>query len=316
MRKIKRFWLLVLGVLAACSPAEDVNKGQDQAVLQQASHPLESEQDLDVLLNEIGDALYVLLGEASHGTSEYYTWRAAITRRLVEEKGFTLVAVEGDWPDIYHLNQYIQGAAGAGASARDVMQEFDRWPTWMWANQEVAELTEWLRAHNNGQPQHQQVGFYGLDVYSLWESMEEVIAYLNQVDPSKAQVAQAALQCFAPYNQDEQAYAAATLNGQNSCADELAGMLQAIQAQVAASPEGDDAAFNASQNALVAVNAERYYHAMVRSSAGSWNIRDRHMMETINRLVEQHGPEAKIVVWEHTPTSGMLAPPLWPGKTW
>jgi erythromycin esterase len=298
MGKIKQWWLLVLWVLAACSSADEVNdlqKGQEFEVLQQASHPLENEQDLDVLLNEVGNAQYVLLGEASHGTAEYYTWRAAITRRLIEEKGFTLVAVEGDWPAMYRLNQYIRGAAGAGANARAVMQEFDRWPTWMWANEEVAELAEWLRTYNQTQPQGQQAGFYGLDVYSLWDSMEEVISYLDRVDPSKAQAARAALQCFAPYNRDEQAYASATLDEKKSCADELARMMEAVQATAG----DDEAAFNASQNALVAVNAERYYHAMVRSNAGSWNIRDQHMMETINRLVERYGPDAKIIVWEH-----------------
>ncbi len=269
------------------------------AALQRASHSLEKEQDLDVLLNQIGNSQYVLLGEASHGTSEYYTWRAAITRRLVEEKGFTLVAVEGDWPAIYRLNSYIRGEAGAGANAQAVMRNFDRWPTWMWANEEVAALTEWMRGYNNGRPYRQQVGFYGLDVYSLWESMEAVIAYLDRTNPASALVARDAFACFAPYNRDEQAYAAATLGGQSSCADELATMLEAVSAQAAASPEGDEAAFNASQNALVAVNAERYYQAMVPSDVASWNIRDRHMMQTINRLVAQYGPEAKIVVWEH-----------------
>src|SRR5438876_4947195 len=145
--------------------------------------PLAGSDDLDPLMERIGEARYVLLGEASHGTSEYYTWRARISQRLIQEKGFSFIAVEGDWPDCYQVNRYVRGAPNAGASAYDVLHAFDRWPTWMWANQEVVELVEWLRSHNDPVPEEAKVGFYGLDVYSLWASMRAGFDYLARPGP-------------------------------------------------------------------------------------------------------------------------------------
>src|SRR5438105_3920625 len=135
------------------------------------SRPLRSAADLDPLLDHIGEARYVLLGEASHGTHEYYTWRDALSRRLIEEKGFSFIAVEGDWPDCYRVNRYVKAYPDSGDSAREVLHNFERWPTWMWANEEVVELAGWLRRHNGRRPEREKVGFYGLDVYSLWDSL-------------------------------------------------------------------------------------------------------------------------------------------------
>src|SRR5881227_3755052 len=140
-----------------------------------AALPLRHAADLDPLLDRIGDARCVLLGEASHGTHEYYTWRAALSRRLIEEKGFSFLAVEGDWPDCYRVNRYVKGHDEAGTDADEVLRAFDRWPTWMWANEEIVDLAEWLRHHNDGLPEQRKVGFYGLDVYSLWDSMYAVL---------------------------------------------------------------------------------------------------------------------------------------------
>src|SRR5687768_10266697 len=145
--------------------------GPDPLSLRRAALPLASAADLDPLLEAIGDARFVLLGEATHGTSEFYTWRAEISRRLIEERGFSFIAVEGDWPDCYQVNRYVKWMNDAGSSAEDVLHAFARWPTWMWANREVVELTEWLRSHNRALSDGERVGFYGLDVYSLWESM-------------------------------------------------------------------------------------------------------------------------------------------------
>jgi erythromycin esterase-like protein len=136
----------------------------------QIALPLDGPADLDPLLERIGNAHYVLLGEASHGTSEYYQWRAEISQRLIREEGFSFIAVEGDWPDCYRVNRYVKGFHDSGTDAREVLEAFVRWPTWMWANEEVVNLVEWLRRHNKGQPEHKKVGFYGLDVYSLWDS--------------------------------------------------------------------------------------------------------------------------------------------------
>lgn len=294
--------ILLAFTLLSCKEQEEglqPNNETEAAIPASAITALESPQDLDRLLNEIGDSHYVLLGEASHGTAEYYTWRAEITKRLVKEKGFTIVAVEGDWPDLYKLNKYVKGSAEQGTSARQVLQQLDRWPTWMWANEEVADLGEWLRTYNQSQEPAKQVGFYGIDVYSLQASMEEVLAYLEEQDPASASIARDALACFAPYNGDEWAYAQAASNTDKSCADELAAVLAAVQQQAENAPARDEAVFNAAQNALVAINAERYFTTAVRDNAASWNVRDRHMMETINRLVDQQGDEAKVIIWEH-----------------
>src|SRR3954471_20960868 len=161
--------------------------------------PLGDPSDLDPLIERIGNARYVLLGEATHGTSEFYQWRAALSRRLIQEHGFSFIAVEGDWPDCYRVNRYVKSFADSGESARDVLHAFDRWPTWMWANREVAELAEWMRDYNHRRVAERQVGFYGLDVYSLWESMHAVVGYLESIDPALARAARAAYPCFEPY---------------------------------------------------------------------------------------------------------------------
>src|SRR5215210_855107 len=148
------------------------------------ARPLRGPDDLDPLLERIGDARYVLLGEASHGTAEYYDWRRRLSERLIREKGFSFIAVEGDWPDCYRVNRYVKHHSDAGQSARDVLHAFHRWPTWMWANTEIVALAEWLRAYNADLPADERVGFYGLDVYSLWESLEAVTQYVERTDPS------------------------------------------------------------------------------------------------------------------------------------
>jgi len=247
----------------------------------------------------IGDARYVLLGEASHGTSEYYTWRTRISQRLIQEKGFSFIAVEGDWPDCYRVNRYVKGAPDAGASAYDVLHAFDRWPTWMWANEEVVGLAEWLRSHNDTVAQEARVGFYGLDVYSLWDSMRAVIDYLERTDPDAVRAAWQAFRCFEPYGEDVQEYAWATRLVAASCEDEVVALLRDLQRRAPPYREQSrEAYFNAEQNALVAKNAERYYRTMVRGGSASWNIRDQHMVETLERLMQHHGPDAKAIVWE------------------
>jgi len=264
-----------------------------------AALPLRGPHDLGPLLDRIGGARYVLLGEASHGTAEYYTWRAEITRRLVVEKGFSFVAVEGDWPDCYRVNRYLKGYPDAGESAREVLGTFARWPTWMWANEEVADLAEWLRAHNLRRPERQRVGFYGLDVYSLWDSLYAVMGYLRAHDPGALGAARAALRCFEPYGEDVQDYARATAFVPEACAGEVADLLAELRRRAPRHGGDDEARFDAEQNALVVKNAEHYYRIMVGGGPESWNVRDRHMAETLDRLMAHHGPGAKAVVWEH-----------------
>ena len=285
--------------------ADPTATGRLAAALDAAAHPLTDDADLDPLLERIGDARYVLLGEATHGTSEFYTWRTRITKRLVEERGFSFVAVEGDWPDCYRVNRYASGRLRAD-NARVVLHAFDRWPTWMWANHEVAELVSWMHRHNATQPPDAQVGFYGLDVYSLWDSIHAVTEYLEREYPPLAAAARAAYACFDPYYDDPQDYARATALVPTSCANEVVGVLGALRARAADLPADDgtpgevrEAFFNAEQNALVARNAERYYRTMIRGGPQSWNVRDHHMVETLERLMAHHGPEAKAIVWEH-----------------
>lgn len=270
------------------------------AAVRNVSLPLRGDADLDPLIERIGDARYVLLGEASHGTSEYYTWRARLSRRLIEEQGFNFIAVEGDWPDCYCLNRYIKGYEECGDSARAVLSGFERWPTWMWANWEIVALGEWLRRRNDRLSVAERTGFYGLDVYSLWDSLRAVLAYLERVDPDAAFHARRAYRCFEQYGEDAQAYARATVFSPESCQREVVAMLSELRAHAPAyERDGRDAYFSAEQNALVARHAEEYYRAMISGGNVTWNLRDRHMMETLDRLMRHHGPEAKAIVWEH-----------------
>ena len=264
------------------------------------ARPLQDPADLDPLLERIGDARFVLLGEASHGTSDYYRWRAAISQRLIREKGFSFIAVEGDWPDCYRVNRYVKDLADSGADAREVLDTFDRWPTWMWANEEIVDLAEWLRRHNEGLTEGRKVGFFGLDVYSLWESLYAVLGYIRKTDPSALPAAHRAFQCFQPFGEDVQEYARATAMVPMSCEEEVIDLLGELRRREPRyRHDGREEYFAAEQNALVVKGAEAYYRSMVRGGPESWNIRDRYMTQTLDRLMRQHGHHAKAIVWEH-----------------
>lgn len=261
---------------------------------------LNSSTDLDALIEIIGESKYVLLGEASHGTHEYYTWRTQISKKLIEKKGFSFIAVEGDWPDCYRVNRYIKNYADSGKSALDVLHSFNRWPTWMWANWEIVALTEWLKTHNSSLPKNRKTGFYGLDVYSLWESFDTIIKYLDKEDPKTKHTAKNALKCFEPYSEGEgQAYARATLMVPSICEEAVIDLLTQVRKNMVSYNTDPEAVMSAEQNAHVIVNAERYYRAMVKPGPESWNIRDHHMVDTLDRLIKFHGPESKAIIWEH-----------------
>jgi erythromycin esterase len=290
-----------MGRLARLMRREEPSTESLVALVRERARPLGGPADLDPLMDRIGDARFVLLGEASHGTSEYYTWRAEITRRLVREKGFSFVAVEGDWPACEHVDRFIRGRGDSPGDGREMLQAFDRWPTWMWANEEVADLAGWLREFNRTRASDRHVGFHGLDVYSLWDSLYAVAGYLRRVDPSAMDAARRALHCFEPYGEDAQEYALATRFVPETCEGEVIALLARMrqEAQRLEHAEGRDAAFRAEQEALVVKNAEAYYRAMVRGGPESWNIRDRHMAETLDRLAGHYGPRSKAIVWEH-----------------
>jgi erythromycin esterase-like protein len=261
-------------------------------------HELSTSNDLDALLEDINDRPIVMLGEASHGTHEYYTWRTAISKRLIQEKGFRFIGVEGDWPDCYKINRYVKGYSDSGETIKDVLMTFDRWPTWMWANWEVAALAEWMKDYNQSLPEEMKVGFYGLDVYSLWDSMYAIMDYLEKEDPEAAQSVKNAIRCFAPFEQNEQQYARYSLTEQ-SCRDKVLALLKDMRTNTEIFDGDKEAQFNAVQNALITVNAEAYYRAMMSFDNESWNVRDRHMMETLDRLMKFYGEVAKGIVWEH-----------------
>ncbi len=268
--------------------------------IKQWAYPLQSKNDLQPLFDRIGNARVVMLGEASHGTHEYYTWRAHISKKLIEEKGFNFIAVEGDWPDCYRLNRYIKNYSNAGKNAQQVLHQFNRWPTWMWANWEIAALAEWLNQYNRNLAINKKIGFYGLDVYSLWESMESIIEYLKNVDPKALKIAKEAYRCFEPYHYEEgQSYARASQFVPELCEQEVVHLLKEIRQKVPQYNSDYENVLSTEQNAFVAVNAERYYRAMIQGGPHSWNVRDGHMADTLERLLRFHGPDAKAIVWEH-----------------
>jgi erythromycin esterase len=276
------------------------NSTQIVELLKNHSSPLENLEDLDPLIDYIGDAKYVLLGEASHGTHEYYTWRAKITQRLIQEKGFSFVGVEGDWPDCYRLNRYAKGYLNSEKDIYSVMTEFKRWPTWMWANWETAGFIDWLKEHNENLPADKRIGFYGLDVYSFTESMNSIIEYLEKNDPKALKIAKTAMECFEPYSQDEgHSYARASAIVPVLCEKEILAMLTEIRKNVPNYNSDAENVMSTEQNAYIARNAEKYYRAMIKRGSASWNIRDEHMVSTIERLVKFHAKESKVIVWEH-----------------
>jgi erythromycin esterase len=276
------------------------NSSEIIELLKKTATPLENPADLDPLMDYIGEAKYVLLGEASHGTHEYYTWRAKITQRLIKEKGFSFVGVEGDWPDCYRLNRFAKGYLNSGTDIYNVLNEFKRWPTWMWANWEVAAFIDWLKSYNIDLPADKRIGFYGLDVYSFRESMNSIIQYLEKNDPKALVIAKNAMKCFEPYGKDEgQTYARASSYVPELCEKEILHMLTEIVKNAPNYNHDAENVLSTEQNAFIARNAEKYYRAMTKRGSASWNIRDEHMVSTIERLMKFHGKEAKIIVWEH-----------------
>jgi len=270
------------------------------------THNLSSSTDLGPLFEEIklDEVEYVLLGEASHGTLEFYKWRMKITKQLIEDNQFSFIAVEGDWPDCYNVNRYVKGVPESSESAYEVLYAFNRWPTWMWANKEIVNLVEWLREYNSNIPEDKKVGFYGLDVYSLWESMEAVLQYLQKVDPAAVKYAIDAYGCFEPYGKSVEDYARATAFIPTSCEDEVINLLVALRSKASQYKQNglrhSEDYFNAEQNALVAKNAELYYRKMMQGGTSTWNIRDTHMMDTLKRLMNFYGKNnSKSIVWAH-----------------
>jgi protein-L-isoaspartate(D-aspartate) O-methyltransferase len=259
--------------------------------------------EIDGLLERIGDARVVLLGEATHGTSEFYRMRTRITQQLILRHGFSGVAVEADWPDAAAVDRYVRGLP---ARPRRWVP-FTRFPTWMWRNREVQALVEWLRAYH--QEAGRSVSFSGLDLYSMYTSAYEVVRYLDRVDPVAARAARERYGRLTPWQDDPAAYGRAALIGRmRSCEDDVIAMLRELLARrLEYSAQDGDEFFNAAQNARVVTDAERYYRVMYYGSVASWNLRDQHMFDTLNAILEHRGPGTRLVVWEHNSHVGDAA---------
>lgn len=262
--------------------------------------------DLDPLLEVIGDARIVLLGESSHGTHEFYRQRALLTRRLLAEKQFAAIAVEGDFPDCARVSRFVKGVEGADATAVDALAGFRRFPQWMWRNQDVLDLVGWLRDFAEGVPEPRKPGFYGLDLYSLHSSMEQVLEYLDRRDPSAAKEARHRFSCFERYGADAESYGWSAALSESGCEEEALQQLLELRRRhveaLRAGAHSEDDLFEAEQNARVVAGAERYYRSMMIGRDESWNLRDTHMADTLDEILTHLGRRvspAKIVVWAH-----------------
>ena len=268
---------------------------------EQKTTPLEGDASLDELISAAADKELVLLGEASHGTHEYYLWRDKISRRLIEEQNFNFIAVEGDFASLYHLNRYVKNLDGAASSAREVLLKLDRWPTWMWANEEVVALTEWLRNHNDKLPQNEKVGFYGMDVYDEWNSKKVVLDLLKETNLSAYEYVKEQYNCFNPHKGDSWDYAHAVEAGKKNCAVATKNVVEYIRNNRNDFAElTDDTYFYLLQNTIVVHNAEEFYRESVASIGHvSWNSRAHHMHGTVNDLLNLYGENSKGIVWAH-----------------
>lgn len=258
--------------------------------IQDLAYPIQRAGGWDELITTIAKSKVVMLGEATHGTSEFYSIRRMISERLIRDHGFDFIAVEGDWPDCQKLNDYIR--SGKGKSAKEVMRHFHRWPTWMWANDETAALIEWMQSF--------QAGFYGLDVYSLFDSMDYVKSYVARLDPDLARVMSGRYACFESFHRNEKLYAQHLTKFNDGCrAEVIQNLRQLLRLRLEDFGLKNGDLFSAQQNARIVKNADDYYRAMISGGPESWNIRDQHMLETLDLLLHRGGQERKGIVWAH-----------------
>jgi protein-L-isoaspartate(D-aspartate) O-methyltransferase len=297
------------GATALARPSTQSSRPTTVAkLIREAAEPIGDidQVDLSSLIDRIGDARVVLLGEATHGTSEFYRMRTRITRELISRRGFNFVAVEADWPDAARINQYVRHTPARS----DQWKAFSRFPTWMWRNHEVLELVEWLRARNaDVSDPERRISFHGLDLYSLFTSIGAVTDYLDTVDPEMASIARRRYASLTPWERDPAAYGRAVMRGRyRDCEETVVAILGDMLARRIEYAQLDgDRFFDAVQNARLVAAAERYYRTMYYGSVESWNLRDQHMFDTLERLLEFHGPESKGVVWAHNSHVGNAA---------
>lgn len=299
----KGLFLMLCIVLFACKTSRTAKeilppKQNKPAATTIPFYPLQNENDLTILINQVGEARIVLLGEATHGTAEFYNWRTAITKRLIQEKGFDFIAVEGDWQDAYCINNFIKQGKKDSAETINLLKQLNRWPKWLWTNNEAASLITWLNAYSQQKPLVEKVGFFGLDLYAFWKPITEQIPYLT--DTALIHAAQKVKRCFEPYGNDAMAYTK-VVNQQAgaSCKPATDAFANAVQKITGGKPAKNETEFLLQQAALIAVNGERYFRNILRNRTDTWNSRDNHMSETIKRLLNLYGPDSKVIVWAH-----------------
>jgi erythromycin esterase-like protein len=272
------------------------------AIASRAAHVFD-EAALDEIAARAARASIVLIGEASHGTADFYAARAQITRRLITDHGFRAVTLEADWPDTFRVHRFVTGRSD-DAEAHEALGDFQRFPRWMWRNETMREFVDWLAEENRSRDQDARAGIFGLDLYSLYASIESVLKYLDRVDPGAAARARKRYACFEYFGDDPQGYALAVAHGHESCEDEAVAELvelrrQAMLPNKTGAPDPEEV-FSAEQNARLIVNAERYYRAMFRGRESTWNMRDRHMVDTLDALRDRiPGASEGTVVWAH-----------------
>lgn len=263
--------------------------------IQEKAIPVNNSLDLTPLIEAMADCPFVLLGESSHGTSEFYQVRTEISKRLIVEQGYQVIAVEGDWPSCFTINEYIKGFNES--SANEALSSFNRWPTWMWANEDVLSLIKWLKDYNENTQSN--IGFYGIDVYSLWESMDEILHQLEESGKGDVEKAKQAFSCFEPFHRKPESYGISAAFYGEGCTEEVTELLTTLRKNHLQYENGQEESLNMKVNGLVALNAENYYKAMIKGGPDDWNIRDHHMVSAIEEIIEFYGEGTKVIIWEH-----------------
>lgn len=304
--------LALIFFLSACGENSDHNSGENKNEdlsipewLQERVKTYEGPEDMEPLMAAMEGRELILLGEASHGTHEYYHHRGEICRRLIEEQGLDFIAVEGDWASIFRLNRYVKGLPVEGESAREIQQTFDRWPEWMWANEEVEELVEWLRDYNADRSMEDRVGFYGMDVYAHLDAIDIVKEYVEEFLPEEYNEVEEHYKCLLQFDQEDRAYARAVARGRADCREKSGEPYEIIKAHEDRLKEEDQYDYlEALGAALVVKNAEEHYRKAPRGDAGGWNSRASHFYEAVNKLRAFYGKGSRAAAWGHNTHMG------------
>lgn len=269
------------------------------SLLTKIAVPFTHAEDLDGLAKTLSTAKIVLLGESSHGTRDFYHWRAVLTKTLVKDYGYNFVAAEADWPPSMEVNKFVMGRKETQDTKEVLRSNYTRWPTWMWSNENMEEFIDWLRKYNESLKAEEKCGFYGFDVYSLFESMDRVLTLLEEIDHELAENARNRYACFDPYQSDEKSYLRSLSSIPEGCRKQAVTELKELLQIALKEKETGEDLFDAIQNARIVQNAESYYHTMIDGNEDSWNVRDRHMTDTLMALLDRYGPNSKGIVWAH-----------------